>query len=83
MMENKKITLQEACDISSWTHNTNISRKGFSPLQLLTGHGVGFPGVNRKPETKDDVKKTDEEAIRDRMKILLNVGEEFRRLDFK
>ena len=41
--ENDKLTIQDACYITAWTHNTNKSRKGFLPLQLLTGEVVTFP----------------------------------------
>ena len=84
MMDNKKMSLQEACDISSWTHNTNISKKRFSPLQLLMGKGAMFPRVNRvEDEENENFKTMADESVRARMKILLSAGEEFRQLEFQ
>ena len=45
MDEDKKISLSEAVDMSSWTHNTNVNVFGFQPLQLVTGKSVMIPGL--------------------------------------
>ena len=41
--ENKKISLQEAVSMASWTYYTNVNMLGFSPLQLVTGKNAVFP----------------------------------------
>ena len=43
--EDRKINLQEAVNMSSWTHNMNVNVHGFTPLQLVTGKSVIFPGI--------------------------------------
>ena len=40
MDEDKKISLGEAVEMVSWTHNTNLNVLGFQPLQLVTGKSV-------------------------------------------
>ena len=45
MEEDKKIKLEDAVKMASWTHNTNVNIKGFQPLQLVTGKSVTFPGI--------------------------------------
>ena len=32
MDEDKKVSLEEAVDMASWTHNTNVNVPGFQPL---------------------------------------------------
>ena len=46
MEEDKKITLQDTVRMAGWTHNTNVNTLGFTPLQLVTGKNVTFPGVS-------------------------------------
>ena len=46
MEEDSKISLQDAVDMASWTHNTNVNTLGFIPLQLVTGKSVEFPGIS-------------------------------------
>ena len=45
MDEDKKVSLEEAVDMASWTHNTNVNVLGFQPLQLVTGKSVMIPGL--------------------------------------
>ena len=40
-----KISLQDAVNMASWTHNTNVNVLGYSPLQLVMGKNVIFPGL--------------------------------------
>ena len=40
MDEDKKIILEEAVDVASWTQNTNLNILGFQPLQLVTHKNV-------------------------------------------
>ena len=46
MEEDKKLKLQTAVNMASWTHNTNINTLGYSPLQLVTGKSIVLPGLN-------------------------------------
>ena len=80
MEDDKKMSLQEACDIAAWTHNTNKSRKGFLPLQIATGKAVTFPGIERKIENE---KIEEDKALNQGMKKLFDMGELFRRKEFK
>ena len=43
MDEHKKVSLREAVDIESLTHNTNVNVLGFQLLQLVTGKSVMIP----------------------------------------
>ena len=43
--EDKKVVLQEAVTMAAWTHNTNVNVLGYSPLQLVTGKSIVFPGL--------------------------------------
>ena len=45
MQEDKKLRLQTAVNMASWTHNTNVNVLEFSPMQLVTGKNVVFPGL--------------------------------------
>ena len=45
MEEDRKIVLQEAVTMASWTHNTNINTLGYSPLQLMTGKSIVLAGL--------------------------------------
>ena len=40
-----KLTLTEAINMASWTHNTNINVLGYDPLRLVTGKSVVLPGI--------------------------------------
>ena len=46
MDEDKKVSLEEAVDMASWTHNTNVNTFGYSPLQLVTRKSIVLPGLN-------------------------------------
>ena len=50
LLENKNMTLQEAVTKAQWTHNTNVSRHGFVPLQIMTGKSISFPGLESRVE---------------------------------
>ena len=51
--ENKESSLQEAVTKAHWTHNTNISRQGFVPLQIMTGKAISYPGLEARTEEKE------------------------------
>jgi hypothetical protein len=56
MEEDKKISLQEAVNMASWTHNTNVNVLGYTPLQLVTSKNVVFPGITTgTPATVEEV----------------------------
>ena len=42
--DDPKINLQTAVNLASWTHNTNVNKLGYSPLHLVTGKALVFPG---------------------------------------
>ena len=44
MDTDKTLTLQEAVNIAAWSHNTNVNRLGYSPMQLQLGKAVSLPG---------------------------------------
>ena len=44
------LSLQEAVTRAQWTHNTNVSKEGFVPLQIMTGKCVTFPGLDVRDE---------------------------------
>ena len=43
LMEDPKMKVQVAINKAAWVHNTNISGKGFTPLQIATGQGSKIP----------------------------------------
>ena len=45
MEEEKHRSLGEVIDTACWTHNTNVNISRFTPLELLTGKDVTFPGI--------------------------------------
>ena len=45
MSEDRQIMLQEALNMASWTHNTNVIIGGYTPLRLMSGKSVVFPGI--------------------------------------
>ena len=43
METDKSVSLQEAVNMASWTHNTNVNVLGYDPLRLVTGKSVVLP----------------------------------------
>ena len=43
--EDRKMILEDAVAFASWCHNTNVNRKGYSPMQLVTGKSVIVLGM--------------------------------------
>ena len=62
MEGDRKISLQEAVNMSSWTHNTNVNTLGYTPLQLVTGKNVMFPGLLTESVATDSL--YDDELVR-------------------
>ena len=79
MEEDKKITLQEAVSMASWTHKTNMNVLGFSPLQLMTGKNVVFPGITSGNEAMDS--HYDDEVVRRIMECHFELMKEFREIE--
>ena len=44
METDKTLTLQEAVNIAAWSHNTNVNKLGYSPMQLQLGKAITLPG---------------------------------------
>ena len=65
MDEDKKISLSEAVDMSSWSHNRNLNVFGFQPLQLVTGKSAMIPGLTTGNMATDSL--YDDEMIRNIM----------------
>ena len=47
------ITLEQAVAMAAWTHNSNVNKLGYSPLQLVTGKAVNIPGLTMGDEATD------------------------------
>merc|ERR1712173_512868 len=80
MEEDKKLRLQTAVNMASWTHNTNLNVLGFSPLQLATREIIVLPGLNNSNVTTDS--KYDDEALRKIMEQNYGIINKFRELEF-
>ena len=46
METDRKIDLSKAVAMVGWTHNSNINKTEYSPLQLVTGKSVVLPGLS-------------------------------------
>jgi hypothetical protein len=46
MAFDRKLTLQKAVEMVSWTHNTNTNILGYCPMTLVTGKAIVFPGIS-------------------------------------
>ena len=62
MEEDKKLKLQTAVNMASWTHNTNVNVLGYSPLQLVIGKCIVIPGLNHGNVVMES--EYDDEAMR-------------------
>merc|ERR1712237_112131 len=80
MEEDKKVTLQEAVSMASWTHNTNQNTPWCSPLQLVTGKSIVLPGLSNGNLATESL--YDNEAIRRIMERHHEVLKEYRRIEF-
>jgi hypothetical protein len=45
MAADKSIDLKTAVEMACWAHNTNVNVLGYSPMSLVTGQSVVYPGV--------------------------------------
>ena len=80
MEEDKKITLKEAVLMASWTHNTNVNVLGYSPLQLITGKGITFPGLMTGNTATDSL--YDDKTVRKIMERHYEIMKKFREAEF-
>ena len=49
LMEEEKVALSNSLvKVAAWTHNTSVSKLGYSPLQLVTGQVVTIPGLTTR-----------------------------------
>ena len=80
MEEDRKLKLQTAVNMASWTHNTNVNTFGYSPLQLVTGKSIVLPGLgNGNIVTESEY---DDEAVRKIMERYYGMMNKFRELEF-
>ena len=76
-MEDKKTGLTDALvKTAAWTHNSNVNKVGFSPLQLVTGKAANIPGLTMGNEGSESL--TDAEAVNRIMETRHKVTKEFR-----
>ena len=80
IQEDKKVTLQDAVDMASWTHNTNVNTLGFTPMQLVTGKSVVFPGISTGNIATESL--YDDEMVRSIMERHRVIMKEFREQEF-
>jgi len=80
MEESKKVTLQEAVSMASWTHNTNQNTLGYSPLQLVTGKSIVLPGLSNGNMTTESL--YDDEAVRGIMERHHEILKDYREVEF-
>lgn len=76
----KKILLQEAVSMASWSHNTNVNVLGYAPLQLVTGKNVVFPGLVIGIVATESL--YDDEMVRKIMEQYYGLMKEFRESEF-
>ena len=80
MEQDRSIVLQEAVNLASWTHNTNINVLGYSPLQLVTGKNITLPGLTSGNLATESL--YDDEAVRQIMARHNEIMKEFREAEF-
>lgn len=80
MEEDKKLTLQETVNKANWTYNTNVNVLRFSPMQLVTGKNVVFPGLVNGNEATGSL--FDDEIVWKIMEMHYSMMKEFRELEF-
>ena len=82
LMEDKKIGLTDVLvKTAAWTHNTCVNRRGYSPLQLVTGKAVNVPGLTMNTVASES--PTDAEAVRRILETIQKTTVEFREAEMK
>ena len=51
----RRMSLQKAVELASWTHNTNVNFLGYEPMRLVTGKSVNIPGVTVGNDATDSL----------------------------
>lgn len=80
MQEDSTISLQDAVNMSSWPHNTNVNTLDFALLQLVTRKNVIFPGASSWNIATEPV--YDIEGVRRIMERHRMLMKEFREQEF-
>ena len=81
MEENDSISLEEAVSKAAWCHNTNITVKGYAPLQLLTGRAVVVPGItNGNVATESLISES--EAVRRHIENQKEINKKYREVEY-
>ena len=60
LKDHPRASLQEAVNNGAWTHNTNTSKAGFIPMQLMLGTLPKFPEIRTKEDDVEDIISVDE-----------------------
>ncbi|XP_066982271.1 uncharacterized protein [Macrobrachium rosenbergii] len=81
MEENNRITLDEAVSKAAWCHNTNITVKGYAPLQLLTGRAVVVPGITSGNVATESL-ISESEAVRRHIENQKEVNKKYREIEY-
>ena len=66
---------------AAWTHNTNVKKLGYAPLQLVTGKSCSLPGLTMGNEAMESV--SDTEAVQKVMERLMKTQEEFQKAEIR
>ena len=77
---NGKLT-DEIVNAAAWTHNSNVNKLGYSPLQLATGKAVTIPGLTMGNIATDS--SSDAECVKRIMERLSKMVSEFREVDMR
>merc|ERR1711873_247772 len=82
ILEDSKDKLTDAVmKTAAFTHNTNVNKAGFSPLQLVTGKAANIPGLTMGNEGSESL--TDAEAVNNIMETRHKINKEFREAETK
>ena len=81
MDQDDKMTLEEAVNLASWTHNTNVNRFGYDPMTLVTGKSVTFPGISNGNVATESL--YDSEGVKKLMERHHEMTKAFREIEFE
>ena len=77
----KSLTDQQAVNIASWSHNTNVNKLGYTPLQLQVGKSIGLPGFTEGTIVTDS--KFEYELVEKLVMNMKKAVEQFRIANFR
>ena len=66
--------------MAAWMHNSNVNTLGFTPLQLVTGKNIVFPGISTGDIQTESL--YDDEMVRNIMERHRVLMKEFREQEF-